>query len=406
MLRSERLMGICRVFWLSITAVGLVAAQTPGPVLTTPRSALDTTRADPIQLDREIAQNQQELEQTRRRLGDIQQQLADLDAKEQSSLARIASYEQQINLTRRYLRQIEVQAAARTREIARAARDIQRTESEVKARKGDLGRRLTGIYKYGRLFPLEALLSTRSLPEIYRKMIYLRWMARSDRRLAAELTGLSRRLSQQKSTLVGAQAALDKIKAEQTAQQNSLDSARADEAALLRKVQSGRETGEALRKQLAESANKLEAVIADLQHRRTESGTTDSGAFDTNRGKLLWPVTGRVIAAFGTQIHPRYKTKTNNLGVDIQTQPGAVVQASAAGRVAYADQFMGYGNLIIVDHGSGFYTLYGNLDEISATVGSEVAAGSRIGSAGEYLHFEIRKDGKPVDPADWLKPKP
>ena len=83
-----------------------------------------------------------------------------------------------------------------------------------------------------------------------------------------------------------------------------------------------------------------------------------------------------------------------------------VVQSVAPGKVAYADQFMGYGNLVIVDHGSGFYTLYGNLDEMGPKVGADVLAGSRVGSAGDYLHFEVRKDGKPVNPMDWLAPAP
>jgi len=65
---------------------------------------------------------------------------------------------------------------------------------------------------------------------------------------------------------------------------------------------------------------------------------------------------------------------------------------------------MGYGNLVIVDHGGGFYTLYANLTEMSAQVGSEVTAGTQVGVVADYLHFEIRRDGKAVNPIDWLKP--
>ena len=70
----------------------------------------------------------------------------------------------------------------------------------------------------------------------------------------------------------------------------------------------------------------------------------------------------------------------------------------------YADQFMGYGNLVIVDHGGGFYTLYSNLTEMSAQVGAEVTAGTQVGVVADYVHFEIRRDGKAVNPIDWLKP--
>jgi murein hydrolase activator len=90
--------------------------------------------------------------------------------------------------------------------------------------------------------------------------------------------------------------------------------------------------------------------------------------------------------------------------VDIKAGQSAAVHAVAAGRVVYADQFLGYGNLVIVDHGSGFYTLYSNLTEMSLQVGAAVAAGTQVGVVADYLHFEIRKDGKSVDPLDWLKP--
>jgi septal ring factor EnvC (AmiA/AmiB activator) len=359
---------------------------------------------DVRQLDQEIQENQLNLEQTKQRLTELDGKLVDLTAKEQAGLARIASLEEQTSLTRKYIRQLQDQAAARTREIAQVARQIQQTTTEVTKRQQDLGRRLTSIYKYGRLYPLEALLSTRSLPEIYRKTLYLRWIARSDQRLAAELSQLNLQLALQQTRLVAAHTELERLQREQFTQQGTLNSAMAAESALLKKVRGDKETSEALQQQLAESAGRLQQLIAGLQRRKEQTQPQSPTDFETGKGSLPWPLRGKVIAGFGSQVHPRYKTRTNNLGIDIKAGPGAQVQSVASGRVAYADQFMGYGNLIIVDHGAGFYTLYANLDEMSAKVGTEVAAGTTVGTASDYLHFEIRKDGKPVNPIDWLKP--
>ncbi len=356
------------------------------------------------QLDQQIQQNQAELERTRQRLTDIENQLAELTGREQAGLARLGSLQEQISLIRSYIARLRNQAAARTSEIARVARQIQQTTTEAENRKEELGGRLQSIYKYGRTNPLTALLSTRSVPEVYRKMIYLRWVVRADQRLAAELKELNVQLASQRSQLVAARAELERLQREQLDQEAKLSPALAAESALLKKVRNDKAAGQALQLQLTESAGRLQNLLADLQRRKEQALPEADTQFETAKGSLPWPLRGKVIATFGSQVHPRYKTKTSNLGIDIKAEPAAAIQAVAAGHVAYADQFMGYGNLVIVDHGSGFYTLYGNLSEMMAQVGAEVTTGSRVGTAGDYLHFEIRKDGKAVNPMDWLKP--
>ncbi len=356
------------------------------------------------QLDQQIHDNQAELEQTRQRLTEVENQLADLSGKEQASLARLASLDEQIGLTRSYLARLRNQMAARSSEIARVAKQIEQTSAEIATRQQALGRRLTAIYKYGRLSPLAALLSTRSVPQVYRKMIYLRWVVRADQKLATELSVLSGQLSLQRSQLVAAQTELQGLQREQLDQEAKLNLAIAAESGVLKKVRNDKETGQALQRQLTESSGKLQNLLADLQHRRENAQPQDAGDFAALKGDLPWPLKGKVIASFGSQVHPRYKTRTSNLGIDIKGDVSSPVRAVAAGRVSFADQFMGYGNLVIIDHGGGFYTLYSNLTEMTAPVGSDIAAGAKVGTAADYLHFEIRKDGKSVDPMGWLKP--
>ena len=404
--RISLLSFLCSLFLtfpLSSTAQ-LPEVELPNPEsLVAGSSPLETL--DVRQIDAQIQQNQTALEQTRQQLAELENKLADLAGKEQAGLAKVAALEEQISLTRRYLVRLRDQAAARTREVAQVARQVQRTTSEMTTRRQNLGRRLTGIYKYGRLNTLASVLSTRSMPEVYRKMLYLRWIARADRRVATELSELNLQLALQRSRLLAARTELDRLEQEQLAHQASLNSSQAAESALLKKLRSEKAASEEMQRQLSQSAGRLKQLLSDLERRR-EQAQTPAGRqsqFAGLQGKLPWPLRGKVIAGFGSLVHPRYKTKTSNLGIDIKAAPGATVQAVAPGRVAYADQFMGYGNLVIVDHGSGFYTLYSNLDEMSVGVGSDVGTGTRVGTAGDYLHFEIRKDGKPVNPVDWLR---
>jgi len=117
-----------------------------------------------------------------------------------------------------------------------------------------------------------------------------------------------------------------------------------------------------------------------------------------------------VVAAFGAQVHPRFGTRTFRNGVDIEAGEGTAVEAVYPGAVVYTGWFKGYGNLIILDHGNEYYTLYAHVAEIHVKEGDEVRQGQRIGTVGETgslagprLYFEVRYQGKPQDPEQWLR---
>ncbi len=129
-------------------------------------------------------------------------------------------------------------------------------------------------------------------------------------------------------------------------------------------------------------------------------------------GRLPWPVEGQVITRFGMQRHPRFGTMVFRRGIEIEAREGESVRAVDDGQVAYADWYKGYGELVILDHGNGFYTLYGNLSRLDFAKGAHVARGQVIGLAGDTgslkgtkLYFEIRRNGQAQDPLLWLSPK-
>lgn len=358
-------------------------------------------------LDLEITQQQRRLEELRGQIEEARRAAVALGSREDASLAKLDNIERQVTLTRRYLAELRSQAAARTSEIATVGQQIRQTDARVAELRTAIGRRLVRIYKYGRVFPLEAMLGTRSLPEVHRRSLYLRWIARADARSADELKALTAQLSAQRTRLLAAHAELERLQAEQRRQETALLTARSTESAVLRSVRTERSAKEALALELEQSGARIQALIAELEQRRAAAAAAGAGAtgeMDALKGKLPWPLKGTVIAGFGSQVHPRYKTRTNNLGIDIKGDSGAAVFAVAPGKVAYADRFLGYGNLVIVDHGDGFYTLYGNLADIDVSVGSAISTAGRVGAIVDYLHFELRSQGRPLDPAAWLRP--
>jgi murein hydrolase activator len=123
---------------------------------------------------------------------------------------------------------------------------------------------------------------------------------------------------------------------------------------------------------------------------------------DGRKGVLPWPVQGQVVTQFGTVVDPKYGTATKSTGIDIVTSSGSPVFAVDSGKVSFADIFMGYGRMIIIDHGNRVHSIYSRLSDVKVKVGASVVKGATIALSGDTLHFEFRVGGKSVNPLDWL----
>ncbi len=155
---------------------------------------------------------------------------------------------------------------------------------------------------------------------------------------------------------------------------------------------------------------------------RPESGSTDHGSGKTStgspgsrgvllqKGRLILPVTGKIVSRFGIKQSGDYKSFTFQSGIDIRGDQGEPVRSVFRGEVVFAKWLKGYGNMAIIDHGDHFYTVYAHLQEIFRKKGDAVDTGEVIATLGDTgslkgvcLHFELRHHGQPVDPVEWLK---
>ena len=198
--------------------------------------------------------------------------------------------------------------------------------------------------------------------------------------------------------------------------------------ALLVSVRDDRAAHERMVRELEEAAGRLEALVRALQRRaaerarapaRTAVARSDSGparpappavGLGALRGQLPWPADGRVVAGFGRQVHPRFGTETIRHGLDIEAPDGAEIRAVHVATVLYRGWLKGYGNLVVLDHGEGYYTLYAHASEVLVDEGDRVRAGQRIARVGETgsvegprLYFEVRYQGQAQDPLAWLR---
>jgi septal ring factor EnvC (AmiA/AmiB activator) len=178
--------------------------------------------------------------------------------------------------------------------------------------------------------------------------------------------------------------------------------------------------------ELSDATRRLEAFVRDLQAKQRRAAVRPPSTAPTRpapgdlggsglaalRGRMSWPAEGKVVGEYGAQVHPRFGTKTFRNGIDIEVAEGTDIKAVYPGHVVYTGWFRGYGNLIIVDHGGEYYTLYAHAADIKVTEGDDVRQGQAIGTVGDTgslqgprLYFEVRHQGKPQDPAQWLRPR-
>ncbi|MDP8231215.1 MAG: M23 family metallopeptidase [Candidatus Zophobacter franzmannii] len=161
-------------------------------------------------------------------------------------------------------------------------------------------------------------------------------------------------------------------------------------------------------KELEDTLKQLQELIAKLESEITKENRTY--LFDEKY--IGWPVKGKIIAGYGLQKNPLHGTTTLNNGIEIATAVGTEIKAAASGVVVFAEDYMRLGNVIVIDHKNGFMTVYSYNSSLLISKGSEVTEGSVVALSGAKprsgeacLHFELRRDGKPVDPMTLLDKK-
>jgi septal ring factor EnvC (AmiA/AmiB activator) len=235
---------------------------------------------------------------------------------------------------------------------------------------------------------------------------------------ADRLTARQEKAARARRELVALRRAVDAERAQVTAQAER-------RRALLEETREDRATHERLAGELTEATRRLEALVRSLARRapppRAVARATPSAprapgpavGLGRDRGHLPWPAEGRIVADFGPETHPRFGTETLRNGIDIEAPEGAPIRAVAAGSVAYRGWLKGYGNLLVLDHGDGYHTLYAHASQVLVDEGDQVTVGEQIGRVGETgsvegprLYFEVRYQGRAEDPQLWLRRRP
>jgi len=340
------------------------------------------------------------------RIRALQRESDDLALQEQSILVELRKLEVDRELKTEQLKSIERDLSDTQRKlvatIARAAllKDTAETERPV------VEARLVRLYKLGRAGYWRLLLDFDHLESIGRAYRMAAAMNRLDRERVQQHQRTLDALAHERQTLEAHSKQAARLQAQATAAREAVDRSVEARTALVKSIDERRDLNAQLAGELEAARQRLDARVSQLGADKNAPISLPLRAF---RGALPWPASGIVVGHFGRPRSTRFGTEAGRSGIEISIAEGQPVQAVHEGTVAYADQFTGYGDLVIVDHGDSVYSLYGYLSSIDVARGQRVEARTPIGATGRNpsgnpaLYFELRIDGKPVDPLQWLK---
>lgn len=357
------------------------------------------------------AATQAQLQQLRERIQTVEARLAKARGQESRTSQSLSQIESRIGGLQKELRQVKQRQTALRQRLAGLESQQTQQRKELSEQQRHLNQQVRAAYLLGRQQQLKLLLSQEDPQEIGRSLVYYHYLnsARQQRIQTVQQT-----LADLRRLQTEIETTLDELDQSRSQQQQLLttlgEQASLRHQALARLRKDIRQGGDDLGRMQRDEA-RLQALLKDLRTALADVEKTLGGQtpFGELKKHLNWPAPGQLAARFGQPRSPGLRWR----GVFIAAPENQPVMAVSHGRVAFADWLRGFGLLIIVDHGEGYMTLYGHNQALYQDVGDWVEAGQVIAGTGDSggqartgLYFELRKNGKPLDPLKWLAGKP
>ncbi len=353
------------------------------------------------------AQTEAQQKRAAERIAALQKEAESLASQEQTLLVELRKLEIERQLRQEELNGVQRSLGETERQLRQTTARAAALQAEADQQRPDVESRLVRLYKMGRAGYWRLLLDVDDLRQVGRAYRTAAALARIDK----ERVDAHRRTLQ---ALAAERAALEKkahdmraLQAKAQQARTAVDHAVADRTVLVTEIDERRDMNAQLTGELQEAQQRLQTSLAQIASGRAAPAV--GLPLRPFRGALPWPAEGVVSSRFGRQQANRFGTSVVRNGIEISLAEGHPVHPVHEGTVAYADQFSGYGNLVIVDHGDRAFSLYGHLASLEVHRGDRVDLATTVGLAGRNpagnpsLYFELRVDGQAVDPLQWLK---
>jgi len=385
----------------SILCLGVAATAAGNPA---PRPAQMAASAPPSQAaeyEKRLAAIKDDIDRLRTKLGEEEK-------REKTVLSQL----DRIGVNRRLLRSelslLQIQLTKTQTERDAIGKSIPEIESVLATDRDRLARILTALYKHGRFNVARYALEARDLQSFLDDIRALGIVADSQDRVITEYAARLDELGRADESLRRKEVEIAALSGQANAKRSEFDAEERKARGLVDQIKTNQKTYEQTIDELSLRARELQNLLLKLQAQSPRLPFPGI-PFADKKGKLAWPVNGRVVQSFGLQ-RGSFNTTTQNNGLEIVPPAGdSTIKAVHTGKVVYADFFPSYGNLLIIDHGETYYSLYGHCAEFLVLNGELVMAGQSVAVAGDTaslvgtsLYFEIRYQTKPLDPLQWL----
>ncbi len=349
-------------------------------------------------------QLQQQLTHLKGQIGQLRSQIRQKKHEERKVQRDIAALDALIENTTHRLSQTRTRLAQARQEQRSLAKQLAILTARLKQRQALLLQRLRAAYKHRSISYLNVLLGARSMRELTSRSYVMRQIVKADKQLLDAVRADQQAVAQAKARMDRLVAQIGGLERDLSTQVSELRAAQQEKQLALKQIASERALYE---RQLAE----LEAESRAIAQRLRAMMETPAGRARADKrwsGRFILPVNGSISSRYGMRTHPIFGVRRMHTGIDIAAPHGTAIFAADSGVVVEAGYIRGYGNTVIIDHGGGVATLYAHCSAILVGVGQQVQRGqiiARVGSTGyatgPHLHFEVRINGDPVNPAEY-----
>lgn len=322
---------------------------------------------------------------------------------------RLRENQRQIHEIRQNLDSTAAQYTVVTRNVRSARSDLAEAVSQYRAaetrlegHKEDVSDRLVAMYELGEARPVEVLLQATSFTDFANRLYLLNQVVERDAELIDDYEDAQTSADQHRANVAAEERRLSQLQSQVRDQKDRLTDWRDAATEKQSRLMTDKASYERDLAELEQNSHEVAAMLERLEHTRGGQARLAKPW----KGSLIFPVQGHITSGFGYRTHPIYHVRKLHTGIDIGASYGAPIHAAAGGVVVFAGRWGGYGNCVIIDHGGGLSTLYGHCSSLSVSEGQEVKQGQKIAAVGAtglatgpHLHFETRRNGRPVNPS-------
>ncbi|MBT8341712.1 MAG: peptidoglycan DD-metalloendopeptidase family protein, partial [Desulfatitalea sp.] len=316
---------------------------------------------------------------------------------------------------RRQVREARSALAMLNQKVSGLEQDYAALETQITAGRAYAAQRLAALYKVHWLGRIHLLATADSFFDFINRKVGLERILAQDEQVLEKLRSDQIAVEGVLEQLGSARAEQQATEIKLTRRIQAMDGEQHRRAQLLEQVRSEKTLALAAVNSLKEAAHALNATFNTLTPvappaRPAESlAGVDNRPFNTHKGLLHWPVKGKIVSFFGPYRDEKTNVVNFQSGINISAERGEPIRAVSDGYTIFANWFKGFGNMMIIDHGDHYYTVYAHLEEVFKVKGDRVESGEVIATLGDSgsltgpaLHFEVRHHGKPVDPLEWI----